>query len=98
MEQKLLLRLNAQAGDISIHVATVENAQSSGAPSSGFFKTLVVLLLADSSGVVTAAPVWHPQGMLFFEGSHKGGSNRIYVHSFTGAPPRQAVSEAQIFW
>ena len=92
---KLAFEINAQAGDISIYVANVENAQSSGAPQA-ISLNVGGSSFGGSGGVVTAAPVWHPQGMLFFEGSHKGGSNRIYVHSFTGAPPRQAVSEAQI--
>jgi Tol biopolymer transport system component len=92
---KIAFEVNAQAGDISIFVADVVNGNSSAAPQKVSLN-VGGSSFGGSSGVVTAAPVWHPKGMLFFEGSHKGGSNRVYVHSFTGAPPRQAVSEAQV--
>ena len=37
---------------------------------------------------VTAAPTWNAANKaLLFEGSHKGGSNRLYMYSFNGQPP-----------
>ena len=41
-----------------------------------------------STGTVTAAPTWNScEQSLVFEGSHKGGSNRLYMYSFNGQPP-----------
>ena len=92
---KIAFEINEYSGNISLYVAEVAEGQSSGVPE------LISLNVGSSSfggssGVVTAAPSWHPKGILFFEGSHKGGSNRIYYKSFRGSPARQAVSESLI--
>ena len=78
---QIAFEINEYSGNISLYAATIENGRSQGVPEA------ITLNVGSSSfggstGMVTAAPVWHPKGMLFFEGSHRGGSNRIYVYSF----------------
>jgi Tol biopolymer transport system component len=92
---KIAFEINEYSGNISLYAANIVNGQANGVPEAISLNVGSSSFMG-SSGVVTAAPVWHPKGMLFFEGSHKGGSNRIYVYSFSGSPPRQAVSESII--
>jgi Tol biopolymer transport system component len=93
--KRIAFEINEYSGNISLFSANIENGHTSGVPEE-ISLNVGSSSFGGSSGVVTAAPVWHPKGMLFFEGSHKGGSNRIYVYSFSGSPPRQAVSESII--
>lgn len=90
--KKIAFEINAQAGDISLFVANIENGENSGSPKE-ISLNVGGSSFGGSGGVITAAPVWHETGILFFEGSHKGGSNRIYMNDFRGSPSKQAVSE-----
>lgn len=87
----IAFEVNEYAGNITLHAVQVNQAQPQGVP-----KTITLNAgqssFGGSSNAVTAAPVWHPRGMLFFEGSYKGMSNRIYTTTLT-SPPRQAFKE-----
>jgi Tol biopolymer transport system component len=47
-------------------------------------------------GAIAAAPNWHPQGALIFEGSNAGGTNRIYLAMPGGQGAGELVSAGQV--
>lgn len=95
--KQLAFELNEYSGRIDLYTISIEKGVPSGVP-----KRLILNVNASNfggdSGIVAAAPVWHPKqnGMLFFEGSYTGGSNRIYVSSSSGSPPQQLLKQGQI--
>jgi len=84
--KKVAFEINGQTGSISLFVANVDGGNSSGVPEKIGLK-VEQTSFGGSTGTVTAAPTWNPVNKaLFFEGSHKGGSNRLYMYSFNGQP------------
>ena len=86
---KLAFEVNEYAGKIDLYAVEMNEIN---------YKDIRQIKLAassssfgSSSGVVTAAPVWHKRGILFFEGSHKGTANRIFMNSGGGRPSRPAI-------
>lgn len=85
--QRVAFEVNGQTGSITLFVAKVDGGKSAGVPEKMGLK-VEQTSFGGSTGTVTAAPAWSPiNGALFFEGSHKGGSNRLYMYAFNGQPP-----------
>lgn len=47
-------------------------------------------------GTVVAAPVWHPEGTVIFEGSNAGGTQRLYYFAPGGQTAAELLSNAMI--
>jgi len=47
-------------------------------------------------GTVVAAPVWHPEGTVIFEGSNAGGTQRLYYWAPGGQTAAELLSSSQI--
>ena len=85
--RKVAFEINGQTGSIALFVASIENGASTSVPEKMALK-VEQTSFGGSSGTVTAAPTWNAiNKALLFEGSHKGGSNRLYVYNFNGQPP-----------
>ena len=85
--KRVAFEVNGQTGSITLFVAKVDGGKSTSVPEKMGLK-VEQTSFGGSSGTVTAAPAWSPtNGALFFEGSHKGGSNRLYMYAFNGQPP-----------
>ena len=46
--------------------------------------------------VVAANPVWHPQGLIVFEGSNQGGQYRLYYHQPGTGSAAEMISTQQV--
>ena len=85
--RKVAFEINGQTGSIVLFVASIDGGKSSGVPEKMGLK-VEQTSFGGSTGTVTAAPTWNSANKaLLFEGSHKGGSNRLYMYSFNGQPP-----------
>ncbi len=85
--KKVAFEINGQTGSITLFVANIDGGKSSSVPEKMGLK-VEQTSFGGSTGTVTAAPTWNPiNKALLFEGSHKGGSNRLYMYSFNGQPP-----------
>jgi len=92
--QYLAFEMNTFGGQIDLYVVKVQNGNAMGAPQQ-------VKLPGSSSsfaggGAIAVAPTWHPQGRLIFEGSNKGGINRLYDWAPGGSGATELLSAAQI--
>lgn len=92
--QWLAFELNTFGGQIDLYVVKVQNGNAVGSPQK-------VALPGSSSafsggGSIAVAPTWHPQGRLIFEGSNKGGSNRLFDWAPGGQGATELLSSAQI--
>ncbi len=91
---QLAFEVNDFGGSISMYVVKVGNGNPMGTP------TKVKLPGGGSqfggSGSVVAAPSWHPDGMLIFEGSNSGGTNRLYFWQPGGAAASELLSVSQV--
>ncbi len=90
----LAFELNNYSGNIDLYLVKVQSGNPIGTPqkvnipgSSSSFS---------SGGSMVAAPVWHPQGIVIFEGSNAGGTNRLYQQTPEGAAAGQLLSTGQI--
>ena len=84
---KVAFEINGQTGSIVLFVASIDGGKSTGVPEKMGLK-VEQTSFGGSTGTVTAAPTWNAANKaLLFEGSHKGGSNRLYMYSFNGQPP-----------
>lgn len=92
--QYVAFELNKFEGSVDLYVVKLMNGNPVGAPQK------VVLPGATSafsaSGSVSAAPNWHPKGMLIFEGSNPGGTNRLYFWQPGGQSAAELLSNGQI--
>ncbi len=99
--KKVAFEINGQTGSITLFVATIDGGKSTGVPEKMGLK-VEQTSFGGSSGTVTAAPTWNPVNKaLLFEGSHKGGSNRLYMYSFNGQPPYpvpESVVSGDLSW
>jgi Tol biopolymer transport system component len=99
--RKVAFEINGQTGSIALFVANIEGGKSTGIPEKMALK-VEQTSFGGSSGTVTAAPTWNPVNKaLLFEGSHKGGSNRLYMYSFNGQPPYpvpESVISGDLSW
>lgn len=92
--QWLAFELNSFGGQIDLYVVKVQNGNPVGTPQK-------VTLPGGSSafsggGSIAVAPTWHPQGRLIFEGSNKGGSNRLFDWAPGGQGATELLSVAQV--
>lgn len=92
--QYLAFELNDLNGKVELYVAKIQSGNPVGTP------TKVNLPGATSSfaaaGSIAAAPAWHPQGMLIFEGSSAGGTNRLYFWQPGGQSAAELLNNGQI--
>jgi len=89
----LAFEVNDFSGSISMYVAKVQGANPVGTASK-------VSLPGGSSqfgasGSIAAAPAWHPDGMVIFEGSNAGGATRLYFWQPGGAAATELLSVGQ---
>ncbi len=90
----LAFEMNAFEGSIEMYVVKVEGGNALGSPqkvtvpggSSSF----------SSGGSVVAAPAWHPDGPLIFEGSNAGGTTRLYFWQPGGGAAAELLSTGQV--
>lgn len=92
--QYLAFEMNTFGGQIDLFVVKVQNGTAVGSPQQ-------VKLPGSSSsftggGSIAVAPNWHPQGRLIFEGSNKGGTNRLYDWAPGGSGATELLSASQI--
>ncbi len=45
---------------------------------------------------VAANPVWHPAGIVVFEGSNQGGQYRLYYHQIAGGQAAEMISTSEV--
>ena len=92
--QQLAFEVNDFGGNISMYVVKIANGNPTGTP------TKVKLPGGGSqfggSGSVVAAPSWHPEGMLIFEGSNSGSASRLYFWQPGGAAASELLSMSQV--
>ena len=92
--QYLAFEMNTFGGQIDLYVVKVQDGNPVGTPQQ------VKLPGATSSfaagGSIAVAPTWHPQGRLIFEGSSKGGTNRLYDWAPGGSGATELLNSAQI--
>jgi Tol biopolymer transport system component len=92
--QWLAFELNKYEGAIELYVVKIANGNPVGAP------LKVDVPGATSSfatgGSVAQAPNWHPKGMLIFEGSNSGGTNRLYYWAPSGQKASELLNVGQI--
>jgi Tol biopolymer transport system component len=98
---KVAFEVNGQTGSITLFVAQIAGGKSTSVPEKIGLK-VEQTSFGGSTGTVTAAPAWNPvNGALLFEGSHKGGSNRLYIYAFNGQPPyaiQESVISGDLSW
>jgi Tol biopolymer transport system component len=90
----LAFELNEYEGEVSLYVAKIQSGNPLGMPSrldvsgggGGF----------GGGGSIAVGPVWHPEGMLLFEGSNAGGTNRLYFWSPGGQKSSELFPTSQI--
>ena len=85
--RKLAFEINGQTGSIVLFVASIDGGKqyiSSRKDGTQSRADLLWWVYGDSYGSTNLE--CSEQGT-FFEGSHKGGSNRLYMYSFNGQPP-----------
>lgn len=92
--QWLAFELNKYEGAIDLYVVKMQNGNPVGTPeqvaipgSSSSFAT---------GGSVAAAPTWHPQGTLVFEGSNPGGTGRLYYWAPGGQSAAELLNMSQV--
>jgi len=92
--EHLAFELNKYEGSIDLFMVNVQNGTPVGAPQE------VTIPGAGSSfssgGSMAAAPNWHPEGYLIFEGSNPGGTNRLYYWQPGGQSAAELLSISQI--
>jgi Tol biopolymer transport system component len=92
--QWLAFEVNRFEEGVDLFVVKVQNGNPVGTP------TKISIPGAGSSfssgGSMVAAPNWHPQGMLIFEGSNAGGTNRLYYFKPGGQSAAELLSVSQI--
>lgn len=90
----LAFEVNDFGGKIEMYVVKMSSGNALGAP------TKVTVPGASSSfgsgGGVVAAPAWHPDGLLIFEGSSSGGTSRLYFWQPGGASAAELLSTSQV--
>jgi Tol biopolymer transport system component len=91
----LAFELNEYEGAVSLYVVKIQNGNPMGMP--------VRLDVAGSGSggfgggsSIAVGPVWHPEGMLLFEGSNAGGTNRLYFWSPGGQKSSELFPTSQI--
>lgn len=86
--------VNDMGGQVTLFVSKLSGGNPVGTP------TKVSLPGSSSSfgggGSVAAAPAWHPDGPLIFEGSNAGGTMRLYFWQPGGAAASELLSSSQI--
>ncbi len=92
--QWLAFELNTFGGQIDLYVVKVQNGNGVGSPQK-------VALPGSTSaysggGSLAVSPNWHPQGRLIFEGSNKGGNNRLFDWAPGGQAATELLSTSQI--
>lgn len=91
----LAFELNEREGEITVYVVKVQNGVPLGQP-----RRLDVAGGREgafgSSSSIAVGPVWHPQGMLLFEGSNAGGTNRIFFWQPGGQKASELFPSSQI--
>ena len=92
--QYLAFEVNQYEGVIALFVVKVQNGSPVGAPQKvsipgggSAFST---------GGSVAAAPVWHPEGRLIFEGNNAGGATRMFFWSPGGQSAAELLTVSQI--
>lgn len=92
--QWLAFELNKFEGSVDLFVVKVQNGTPIGAPQ----KVTVPGAGSNfsSGGSIAAAPNWHPQGQLIFEGSNAGGTNRLYFWAPGGQKASELLNTTQI--
>jgi len=92
--QWLAFELNRFEGSVDLFVVKVQNGNPMGAPQ----KVTVPGAGSNfsSGGTIAAAPNWHPQGQLIFEGSNAGGTNRLYFWAPGGQKASELLNTTQI--
>lgn len=90
----LAFELNNFDGSVALYVIKIQAGNPVGTPQK------VNIPGGGSSfstgGSVAAAPVWHPEGTLIFEGSNAGGATRLYFFSPGGQSAAELLSTSQI--
>lgn len=91
---QVAFEINNMSGKVALYVAKLSGSDPVGAPAR------VGLPGASSSfgsgGSVAAAPNWHPDGALIFEGSNAGGTMRLYFWQPGGAASAELLSSGQV--
>jgi Tol biopolymer transport system component len=90
---QVAFEVNNMSGKVDLYVSKLSSGNPVGTPSK------VALPGASSSfsggGSVAAAPNWHPDGALIFEGSNSGGTMRLYFWQPGGAAAAELLSSGQ---
>lgn len=90
---QVAFEVNNMSGKVDLYVSKLSAGNPVGTP------TRVALPGASSSfgggGSVAAAPNWHPDGALIFEGSNAGGAMRLYFWQPGGAAAAELLSSGQ---
>jgi len=92
--QWLAFEVNKYEGAVSLYVVRVRGGAASGTPQKVEVPGSTSSFSTGSS--MAAAPTWHPQGMMIFEGSNAGGTNRLYYWMPGGQKASELLDVGQV--